>query len=95
MSLSDWCAARPCNSIVRFYATTRHAKTDPNDKPTGNNGLSSLDRTHYTQAIPYTTHVQCNDFIIISVLNLYNIIRFQRYPFNGRGACVLTIYNII
>lgn len=52
---------------VRVYSTGS-AKPIVRPKPAGNNGLSSLDRTHYAPAIPYTTHVLCNDSIIISFL---------------------------
>jgi len=46
---------------------------DLNDKPAGNNELSSLDRTHYTP-ISYTTHVgYYNDSIIISVFGIVPI----------------------
>jgi len=60
------------SASVEFDCTVlrgpRNRSFDLSDKPAGNNGLSSLDRTHYTPAISYTTHVDCNDSIIISVL---------------------------
>jgi len=98
--LCHWAIGAQCACGIRLHVFTRlgpwNRSFGQNDKPAGNNELSSLDRTHYTH-IPYTTHVGLTpyyDSIIISVLlvSLVQYLYIIRYrdTDNERGVCELT-----